>query len=506
MKTRTISILCINDFHAELFASEHAPGCAGLSAMVGEYRQEHPNTIVVFGGDNYRGDPVSEQLDGEPVTYFMKSLGAKASAVGNHEFEFGLERLRRWSWEGEYPFLAANVFDRRTGEIAEGFAPYTIVEADGIRVALIGLSTAERLDLPTLPEDVRSLVIRDGTQEAKRWASYLLDGRDPRGKPDAIVALTHYGFKYAPDQRTPIGEEALDLCRHVPEIAGVFTAHWHQFVAGNVYGMPIAQGGGNGRGFASLTLQFAPDRRLLDIVPACFDYGVRGHDIEPDEPMQRRMDEYRERTRPTLGAVVGTAREDIVHKTIGTAEVDIEGTPLTKLAIDVMQRETGRRIVLMYSGRMGVGFPRGPITMYQLRKVLFCNDEMITMRLKGEDLLRNIENGICTLAEERASPLAIGGLYVAADYGRPYRQRVESIRTEDGEPLDPDREYEIAVDAFLASNEMGYDFSSATHQKGTGLYLRDRMIAAVQERGEISPESPGYVTASNKPRGGAKRT
>ncbi|MCI3923518.1 5'-nucleotidase C-terminal domain-containing protein [Paenibacillus sp. TRM 82003] len=503
MSARRITILCINDFHAELFATEHAPGCALLAASVAKYMRDNPNTIVVLGGDNYLGDPVSEELDGEPVTYFMQSLGATASAVGNHEFEYGMERLNRWSQEGGYSFVAANVFDRRTGDIADGFAPYVIVEADGIKVALIGLSTVERLDLPTYPEDVRSLEIRDGVRESKRWTAFLREGRDPKGIPDAIVALTHYGFKYAADGTTPVGEETLDLCRQVPDFAGVFTAHWHQFAEGWVSGMPVVQGGGNGRGFATLSLEFTPDRRLRNVVPACFEIGERMRDIVPDERLRLRMEAYRSRTMQTLGAVVGIVKEPVVHKSLATAEVDLEGTPLTKLAVDVMQRETGRRIVLMYSGRMGTGFPKGELTLYQLRKVLFCNDEIVTLKLRGAALLRNLENGICTLRGERASPAAIGGLYIVADYGRPYGARIESVRTEDGEPLELEQEYEIAVDAFLAANEMGYDFSAGTDWRRTGLFLRDKLIAAVREKGGITPDAPGYVTVRRKPKGDA---
>mgnify|MGYP001161915520 CR=1 FL=1 len=498
MNEKTIPIICINDFHAEIFETEHALGSAKLSGLVKSFKTEHPHAIVVFGGDNYKGDPVSEHLSGEPVTYLIKSLGAKASAVGNHEFDFDLETLRGWSRQGDFTFVAANVLDKRTGRIAEGFEPYAMIEADGAKIAFIGLSTVEQLDRPPYPEDIRALEIVNGAREARKWVAFLNGGGDPRGKPDAIVALTHFGLKHTADRTALIGEEAIDLCRQVPELAGVFTAHWHQFISADIGGIPVVQGGGNGRGFAVLTLRLSSENRLRSVTPGFVDGSGRIEEIPADEDVRLRTDEFKRQAMKTLGAVVGRLEEDIVHKSPVTAEVDMEGTPLTKLAIDVMREQTGCPIAMLYSGRMGLGLPKGEVTLYQLLKLFYFNDEIVTMKLAGADLIKNIENGICTLRRERASPLAFGGLRVVADYDRPYGRRIESVVLENGQPLEPDREYDIAVDEFIASNEMGYDFSAGTERKHTGVFLRDRMIRAIEERGGLAAEYPVYLKVKNK--------
>ncbi|MEK8128184.1 5'-nucleotidase C-terminal domain-containing protein [Paenibacillus filicis] len=501
MSTKTILIIGINDFHAELFETGYALGSAKLCTLVEEWRSGTPDTIVVFGGDNYRGDPVSEELSGEPVTELMKQLGAKVSAVGNHEFDYGLDTMRDWSQKGEFTFVAANVRDRRSGRIADGFQPYVILAAAGANIAFIGLSTMEDLSgHPGLSPDDRFLEITDGAVAARTWVDYLNSGADPRGKPDVIVALTHFGLKYSADRTALVGEEAMELCRQVPELAGVFTAHWHQFISAELHQVPVVQGGSHGRGFATLTIELTSDNRMLKVTPGFVDASSIVSQVPPDPSMQGKLDDYKQRTMHTLDAVIGRIEEEIIHKSPITAEVDLEGTPLTKLSTHVMCEATSCRITLMYSGRLGPGLLPGALTVYQLRKLFYFNDEIITMKLKGADLIRNVENGISTLSVERASPIAAHGLQVTADYGKPYGSRIESIVLDNGEPLEPDQYYEIAVDEFLASSKLGYDFSAGIDRKHTGQFLRDSVIQTIKLCGGLANELPGTIQVKNKRR------
>lgn len=495
---KTISVLCINDFHAEIFETEHSLGAAKLMTMVEQFKQDHENAIVVFGGDNYWGDPVSLELDGNPVTTLMKRMDVKVSAVGNHEFAFSMDELRRWQQLGEYDFLAANVVDKRTGKIADGFKPYRMFQIAGVKLAIIGLSTQEQLDRLYYPQQVRELEIIDGVQAAKQWTETLLSGQDPAGKPDLIVALTHFGLKLAANSDMPIGEEVIELCRVVPEISGVFTAHWHQFISTHIHGVPVVQGGSSGRGAALLRIELTADNQVHEVKPAYFDWSHDIPNIVQHKETAKLLAGFKQQAMRTLGQTVARLDVDIAHKSPVTAEVDLEGTPFTKLAVDTVREKTGVSIVLLYSGRMGIGLRQGDLTLYDLHKMFFFNDEIITMNVSGAQLLRNIENGICTLRYEQASPLAVGGIHVTADYSRPYGSRVEKITLPDGEQLSPDQEYTIAVDEFLASNELGYQFTGSQIQH-TGYRLRDIIIQAIQTKGKVPCELPNMMKVKNKP-------
>lgn len=516
MSSHSISILCINDFHAEIFECEHAPGAARLATWVKQYKDTHPNTIVVFGGDNYKGDPINDHLSGEPVTFFMHSLGTVASAVGNHEFDYGLDKLQDWSRQCNYTFVCANVIDPKSREIPTGFKPYIMVETGGVKVALIGLSTTEqRLHPMICHESVRELAIVNGANEARMWADYLLAGHDPHGKPDLIVALTHFGLKSSSNQNQWIGKEVIELCQRVPELSGGFTAHWHQFVSGRINGVPVVQGGSNGRGFAVLEVELnvvAQRGQQVFQVQHVNPYYVNGYEHAEstsdsrgeDEAgssnldLQQQLQMYQEQAMQELGVVVANAESAIVHRDLFTAEIDIEGTSITRLATEVMRKETKVPIALMYSGRIGPYLAQGEVTRYDLLKLFPFNDEIITIRMNGYELLRNLENGMCSLRQERASPIAVGGLCIVADYARPFRKRIEILKLEDGVPFNLHQDYELAVDSWLASGEMGYDFSSASEVKHTGLFLRDCMIRVIQETGQIPAIKSDNVIVKHK--------
>lgn len=502
MKTtsKVISILCVNDFHAEIAPSEDTLGSAKLVSVIKRYQSEHPNTIIVFGGDNYRGDPVSDYLSGEPVSQMMKNLGTVVSAVGNHEFDYERDYFDKWQGQGGYHFVAANVVERSTNEIPDFIKPYHMLCVDGVKIGIIGLATKEQLDKADRPHNIRSLEIVDGVESSIEWVKLLNDGYDHLGKPDVLIALTHYGLRYAVDGVTPIGDEAIKLCHQVPEFAGVFTAHWHQFMSLTINNVAVAQGGAYGKGFAVLTIHLTEDNQLVKVIPDFIDFlSVPTSEIQPDWETQQQIENYYSMAMNELGVVIGYANQEIVHRSADRNEVFPEGTPLTKLATNVMLEATRCSIALLYSGRMGKGFSKGAITLYTLYKILFFENGIVTVKLKGKDLIKNIETGICTLRVEGASPIAFAGINVTADYAKPFGNRIESISLSDGSPIEAERYYDIAMDEFIASGELGYDFSNGAEQTRTDSSVRNLMIESIQRQGFLDHEFPtNFILKNNK--------
>lgn len=492
-ENKTVHILCVNDFHAELMESEAAPGCAKLAGAVQEFLAKHPNTIVVFGGDNYRGDPVSEYTDGTAVTALMHTLGVTASALGNHELDFTAEELRRWQEEGSYSFLAANLRERSTGVCPKWAKPYVMVDCSGVRIALLGLSTREELDTAAHPSDIRTLELTDGTAAARYWVDFLRAGKDPQGVPHAILALTHYGLKQVGSTEAE-GPELQALCREVSGIDGAFAAHWHQFMALHLGDVPVAQGGCRGHGFALLTLTLTAENHLLHVEPSFVDLRPGRTSLPIDPATAGVVADCYSRAMVELGEQIGFAPCPIPHRDCRTNEVPVRGTALTALALRVMSEYTDCPIALFYSGWIIDGLPAGEVTLYRLYQSLRFNHIVVTMTLTGHDLLRNLEQGLRTLNGEGASPLAVGGLCVTADMGRPAGRRLISATLPDGTPISPDGYYPVAVDDALAGNSMGFDFSAGTDRTYHEPSVRALMIAEIRRTGLISPELPTNIT------------
>ena len=93
--------------------------------------------LLLSGGDSWTGPALSTLLHGEPVIDLFNHLNYDAAALGNHEFDFGLEVLERNRERASYPMLAANVRWADSNKKDRPFPGSIIVEAKGKRLSLI---------------------------------------------------------------------------------------------------------------------------------------------------------------------------------------------------------------------------------------------------------------------------------------------------------------------------------------------------------------------------------
>ena len=492
-----IQLLCINDFHAEIHGSSYAPGSARLVTAVKQFQKEHPDTAVLFGGDNYKGDPISECCKGAPVSAMMRMLDARATVLGNHDFDFGLAELQQWRRESGCALLAANVADAATGAPADFAKPYIMLELVGASIAVIGLALAEPMATSDRPTDMHGFQILDGVSIAQELVHRLKAGVETGSCPDAVIALTHYGLRFAPDGVTPVGDELLRLCSEVPELDGVFAAHFHQFMALYINGVPVVQGGSSGRGFALLEL--AQTETGMVATPRFVEFGEEKNALVPDAAMAQVVATCRTQAMAELGELVAHLDEDIVHRLPERSELNQEGGPLSDLAVSVMLEQSGCKAALFYAGRMGRGLTAGDISLYQLYQTLNFENGMVTVELTGRDLLRNVEAGLTTLSRESASPLAFGGLNLVADYSKPFGSRIECISFADGSALAPEEYYPVVIDQYLAENPFSFDFTTGRNMTYLTHTVRKCMVEKIKETGRIAATAHnGSVSVKNK--------
>ena len=493
---KTVRLLCINDFHAELYESGNGLGAGKLVQAVHEYVQDKGNTVVVFGGDNYFGDPLSELYQGKPVIELMNAVNVVASVAGNHDFDFPVDTFAAWEKEGGIPVLAANIIRRGTYELPEFVRPYHMIDCAGVKIALIGLATVEPMDGPDRPREWTAYELVDGTAAARKWADYLNAGNDPCGKPDAIVALTHFGLRET-SEGVVIGDEMKRLADKVPELSGAFAAHWHRFLQLTFGNVAIAEGGSNGRGFAVLALTFGKDRKLLSGTPLVFNLMHKRDKLLADSAITSMVDSYFARAQQEMGQTIAVAEMDIIHRDPGSKAISMAGTPLTLLATEVMREATGCPIALIYAGRIIGGFKKGPITLYQFYQVYPFANVIVTAQLTGRQIRENIEIGMRTLPEDGASPLAVGGLIVTLDAACALGQRVKDVRFSDGRPLDMEADYPVVLEEYLASDPLGFRFSEGKNYERCGFTLRNLMLSYFKQHHRLDGKQPDNIILQN---------
>ncbi|GLV67016.1 hypothetical protein Bmyc01_56850 [Bacillus mycoides] len=138
-----IILLGTTDIHGRFMPWDYALDGANMSGsltqlytVIKKVRQENPNTILLDAGDTIQGNSVELFNDKpqSPMMVAMNAMGYDAWAFGNHEFNFGLDTLKKVSEQYKGKTLAGNIYKKN----GERFLPaYTIVEKGGI----IGMNT-----------------------------------------------------------------------------------------------------------------------------------------------------------------------------------------------------------------------------------------------------------------------------------------------------------------------------------------------------------------------------
>ncbi|WP_072181324.1 metallophosphoesterase, partial [Bacillus cereus] len=190
-----ITLLGTADIHGRFMPWDYALDGANTSGsltqlytVIKKVRQENPNTILVDAGDTIQGNSVELFNDQpqSPMMVAMNAMGYDAWAFGNHEFNFGLDTLKKVSEQYKGNTLAGNIYK----ENGERFLPaYTIVEKGGIKVGIIGMNTPMISDFEKGTDHLDGLVVKNPVEETKKAIKEL------EGKVDVMVGVMHMGLE-----------------------------------------------------------------------------------------------------------------------------------------------------------------------------------------------------------------------------------------------------------------------------------------------------------------------
>ncbi|HHF0560210.1 TPA: bifunctional UDP-sugar hydrolase/5'-nucleotidase UshA [Vibrio antiquarius] len=189
--TYKLTVLHTNDHHGRFWQNRYGEyGMAARKTLIDDLREEIQaeggSVLLLSGGDINTGVPESDLQDAEPDFKGMSKIGYDAMALGNHEFDNPLDVLFKQQEWANFPMLSANIYDKNTGKRL--FQPYAMFKKQGIKIAVIGLTTEDTAKLGN-PEFIEQIDFRDPKEEAKKLIAELKETE----YPDLIFAVTHMG-------------------------------------------------------------------------------------------------------------------------------------------------------------------------------------------------------------------------------------------------------------------------------------------------------------------------
>ena len=212
---KQLVILHTNDTHSTIYplnpnlADTALAGRGGFLrriAMLKEERQKHPDLLLFDSGDFCQGSPYFTMYKGDVEVGLMNRMGYDAGAIGNHEFDFGLENMARLFRNLNFPIVCSN-YDF-TGTVAEGVVKdYIILKRNGLKIGVFGLSP--KLDGLVAADNCQGVKFPDPIAEAKRVVAIL-----KKKKCDVIICISHLGWSAldtVDDQRLIPATNGIDL-------------------------------------------------------------------------------------------------------------------------------------------------------------------------------------------------------------------------------------------------------------------------------------------------------
>ncbi len=487
--SNVIDILSFNDFHGNVLESGKNIGAAKLAGVINSYRDkdkedDNYGVIPVSAGDLYQGTAISNIKYGEPVTDMLKAIGLEASGIGNHEFDWGADRITNWAKAGGFDFIAANIVKKGTETRVDYAEPYKMVEREGVKIALIGIATPETA-VKTLAANVKDVEFLDPVKTVEKYVDIVKSEG-----ADAVVVIAHSAANQDKDTKEITGEAA-DIAK-VEGVDAVIAGHNHAFVAGQVDGTPIVQGGYNGRGLAKLSFTFDGENNLVSVVPSVKELYKDVATLPVDEEVDALIKAHEEDLKPMMEAPVTTLEKELSHEDRNSAV-----TPLGVVVAETMRQIAGTQIGITNGGGIRRTLEKGEVTIGDMYEILPFDNTLVTVKVTGDELVKIIEHGINT-KDFGWGQFAGIKVWYDAETGK-----VSSIRLNDGTKIDPKEYYSVVINDFMLTGGDGYDFSNAIDAKDTFVVMRDAMADNWKENGipkvEYNVLVAGADTTIDKP-------
>jgi 5'-nucleotidase / UDP-sugar diphosphatase len=361
---RSLTILHSNDLHAHLLPDDQ--GMGGLAYLATAVRQERARSaasLYLNAGDLVQGTPVSTLYKGLPIYQIANNLGFDVSTLGNHEFDYGWQRIQDFVKAAKFPIVSANVVND-SGAFLAG-RPYVIKTVGGIRVAVIGVLLGDLVGNLATPEKVGPWHVLPVVETVKKFAAELRD------KSDLIVVLGHIH-----------DAEADAILQQVPDVSVAIVGHSHKEYAklhnfdGRVGALVTSYGVELGR----LDLQVDITAHKLKsaewkIIP------VDSKKLIPDPKIARDIAQWEAKV------------SKIVDVPIAEAKRRFEKKDIQSLVERAMCEETGSDLAWVNLGNIRDVIPAGTVLARTIWNILPFDNLVVIGKFKGSQLPPKVREG-----------------------------------------------------------------------------------------------------------------
>jgi 5'-nucleotidase len=473
--TKTITLLAVNDVYRLLPANGRG-GLAELATLIKRIEAESPETTrFVLAGDTLSPSVESKLFQGRQMVAVWNALGLDVATLGNHEFDYGGDVLKKRMSESRFPWLAANVFDAKTGQPFHHMPAYLLETLDGVKVGFFGLLTPDTVNISKAKGVVR---IDDPIATARPLVKQLREAG-----AQVVVAVTH--LTLPEDKR---------LAAEVPDIDLILGGHEHTLLQSLSGRTPIFKMASDAVNLGRIQLNLdAATGRLLDI-----DWQVLPVDsqLPADPAVAQTIAEFEQQVRQAMETPLLTLA---VPLDVRQSQVRTRETAVGNWFADCYRQVFGSEIAFVNGGSLRSNriYPEGPFTVADLNAILPFDNTVRVVSVPGATLRQALEHSIASLSDgtetEPGRFLQVSGLTFAYEPSKPAGQRVSNIQVH-GQPLQEKRRYTLTTSDFLLQGGNDYTMFApvmkAVPRSRAAMAEADVIREALAQRSATGPISP----------------
>jgi len=525
LHAQQVTLLQTSDLHGYIYPFDYFRnrpadiGLARVATMVKSVRAEGRAVLLLDAGDTIQGSALAyvhqRKHPGphEPTMLAMNRVGFDAMAVGNHEFNFGLEAMERARNDASFPWLSANIV---TQEGEPFFEPYLVKELNGVKVGILGLTTRA---VPTweTPENYAGLEFVDTVEAAKQFVTILLE----KERVDTVVVVTHQALerdlKSGESNKSEYENQVWRLTKEVPGIDVILMGHAHRrFPPQEVNGVILCEPGRWGDSLCRIDLHFEKDSSGELRLSRWDGELLSASEFESDDKVLELGRPYHERAMAYISSVIGEAVEPF-----SAERARFRDTALMDLLQQVMLEESGAQLSLaaLLPYRFE-GIPAGPVTVQQLLSFYPYDNTLVVLKVTGRDVKEALEHSAgyykhAVLDAETGrlmielDPLVraynfdmLAGADYRIDPTRPVGDRIRELSYQ-GRKMDLEQEFTLVTTNYRSAGGGGYKMlTDAEVLWRSSEEVRNLLIAHVAEQGTIVPSCDfnWYVAPESHPR------
>ena len=447
---RSIAILYENDVHCEV------KGYSKLAALKNELSESFDYVGVVSSGDFAQGGTLGAVSKGEYIVNIMNKVGYDAIALGNHEFDYKLNRLIELNDLSNTKFLSCNFSE--VGENKAYFEPYTIVSYGNVDVAYIGITTPETINSSNpaqFKNESGEMIYTFNESKLYEIVQSNIDAVEAAGA-DYVIALSHVGYAEEGDW-----SDITDVIENTDGLDVVLDAHTHSVIDKKL----VKDKNGDDVILSSTGTKFEHIGKLTITNEGINTQLVKTEDYEKTDAV---LDSYLAEINESY-AELGNRRIGESKVTLNTHDGDTRlvrnnETALGNFCSDAIRSVTGAEIAFVNGGGLRAPLESGEVSFNDIFTVFPFNNQVVTVEASGQIILDMLEMAVMNYPNEDGSFPHFSGLTFSINTAVPTSVKLDEngfFSKVDGEyrvcdvkifdkesnsykPIDLEREYVLA--------------------------------------------------------------